>query len=303
MKFPRRTASRLVLVLALATSAACATKAPRPEGPPTTPPAARVPDLSGKLGVQLYSVRALMDQDPEGTLRRVREMGFEAVEVHRIFAPTAAEFRARLDAAGLRARGMMTPFVRLQEDLEGLIADAKALGVEFVTCPWIPHEGEFSDADAQRAIEVFTAAGRALKAAGLRFTYHIHGYELHPGGLGETLLDRMLAQTEPGVVDFEMDVFYMVHGGADPVAYLERYPGRFPLLHLKDMKPGTPTGLRTGKTDPANTVAVGSGTIDMPAVIAAAERQGAVFYFVEDESPSAPENLPRSLGYLRAAAP
>jgi sugar phosphate isomerase/epimerase len=251
--------------------------------------------LEAKLGLQLYSLRAQLAQDLRGTLASIRAMGVTQVEVHKTFDLPAAEFRRALDEAGLAARSMMSPFDRLRDDLPAVIADAKALGAGFVVCPWIPHEDGFDDADARRAIEVFTAAGRAIRAAGLRFAYHLHGYEIH-------LLDRLLRETAPGVVDFEMDVFYVVHGGGDPVALLERHPGRFPLLHLKDMRAGTPTGLRTGKTDPANTVAVGAGVIDMRPIVAAAERAGAAFYFLEDESAAAPENLPRSLAHLRALA-
>lgn len=168
----------------------------------------------------------------------------------------------------------MTPFQRLQTDLPGVIADAKALGARFVSCPWIPHEGTFDDDDERRTIAVFQAAGTGLWAAGLRFVSHIHGYELAPSGTGEPHLDRMLKATQAGVVDFEMDVFYVTHGGGDPVRYLQTYPGRFPLLHLKDMKAGTP--------------------------FAAAERQGTLLYFVEDERPHALTALPKSLSYLKS---
>jgi sugar phosphate isomerase/epimerase len=290
-------AARLATLAALATSCAAPQRpAPAAPGP--------IPDVSTKLGVQLYSVRAALEKDVPGTLAVVRQMGFTHVEIHKTFALSSAEFRAALDRAGLASPSMMAPFDRLGADLPGVIADAKALGARFVSCPWIPHEGTFDEADARRAIERFNSAGAALKAAGLRLVSHIHGYELAPlpgSTTGERLLDLILRETQPGTADFEMDVFYMTLGGADPVAYLEKFPGRFPLLHLKDMRPGTVVN-HTGKTDPENTMAVGAGRIDFRRIIPAAEKQGAELYFIEDEGKGALDHLPQSLAHVRGLA-
>jgi sugar phosphate isomerase/epimerase len=263
---------------------------------------AAVPDISKQLGVQLYSMRHHMEKDLPGTLRRVREMGYTLVEAHSFFGRTPEQFRAELDAAGLRAVGVLVPFKLLDEDPATAVANAKAIGAAFVGTAWIPHEGEFSMADAERAVNVFRKAGAVAKAAGLRIHYHLHGYEYHPGKIGERIADYMIKNTEPGVIDFELDVFYSTLAGVSAEEYLRTYPGRFPLLHLKDMRKGTPTGTRTGKTDPNNTVAVGSGIVPFAPIIRAAVASGAQYFFVEDESDAAAENLPQSLKHIHGLA-
>ncbi len=113
-----------------------------------------------------------------------------------------------------------------------------------------------------------------------------------------TLFDILMAETKPEFVTFEMDVFWVVHGGQDPVKLLDKYGDRFMLFHLKDMKDGTPIGLLTGKADPKNDVALGQGRIDYRKVLSAAERAGAKWYFIEDESPTSEQQIPQSLRYL-----
>lgn len=299
---PLRRARFDPLALPLVALAACKSGAP-PAPPSAGPGADGRPPFADRVGVQLYSVRHQLKEDVPGTLARVARMGFREVEVYKTWGLTPAAFRAELDRNGLRARSLMVNFDALEKDIAAVIADAKILGAGFVTVAWIPHQGdEYTAADNERAIAVFTTAGTALKAAGLRFAYHCHGYEFHPGGLGERLFDQMIQRTQPGVVDFELDVFWAVHGGADPVEYLRRYPGRFPLLHLKDMRAGTPTGLRTGKADDEASTEIGTGTIDMAPIARAAEAAAGAtppYYFIEDEGRAAPEQLPRSLAYLR----
>jgi sugar phosphate isomerase/epimerase len=303
-----RRVSILGFACALATAAACKSGPTPVEPAPASPGAAvtRAP-FGERIGVQLYSVRNQLKADVRGTLAAVARMGFRDVEVYKTWGLTPAEFRAELDKNGLRARSLMVGFDAVEKDIATVIADARILGAGFVTVAWIPHQGDtYTAEDNERAIAVFTGAGTALRDAGIRFAYHCHGYEFHPGGIGERLFDQMIQRTPPGVVDFELDVFWAVHGGADPVAYLRRYPGRFPLLHLKDMRAGTPVGLSNGKADDEASTEIGTGTIDMAPIVRAAEAAAGDVppsYFIEDESRAAPEQLPRSLGFLRALKP
>jgi sugar phosphate isomerase/epimerase len=111
-------------------------------------------------------------------------------------------------------------------------------------------------------------------------------------------MDLMMKETDPENVRFQMDIFWVVHPGHDPVKWLEKYPKRWELVHLKDMKKGVKTGEFTGKTDVANDVALGTGQMDWPAILRAAKKAGVKYYFIEDESPTVTEQIPQSLKYL-----
>ena len=266
---------------------------------PVAPPAAlpRTP-FAKRVGLQLFSLRNQLDADLPGTLTLVQQMGFQQVEAYSLHGQTAAQLRAMLDERELSVGGFLAPFERFEADAAGVIEDAQVLGAPVVGCAWIPHPGGYTAETNERAIEVFTNAGLLARTAGLRFVYHPHGYEFHPGGIGETLLDQMIQRTETGVVDFEMDTFWIVHAGADPVAYLNRYPDRFPLFHLKDMREDTPRGLTTGSASPNSNVQLGTGIIGFSPIIQTAEAQGEAVYFIEDESNLVVRTLPLSLQYL-----
>ena len=206
------------------------------------------------------------------------------------------KLRAQLTARGLRPVSGLFPFERYRDDVESLAVEAKALGLEYLGCAWIPHQ-TFDEKTAREAIAVFNRAGEALARHGLKFFYHIHGYEFQPHGAG-TLFDLMMTETKPQFVRYEMDVFWVVHPGQDPVKLLEKYGNRFELMHVKDMKKGTPTGLLTGKSDVKNDVTIGTGMMDYPAILRAAQKAGVKYYFLEDESPTSVQQIPLSLRFL-----
>ena len=132
---------------------------------------------------------------------------------------------------------------------------------------------------------------------GLKFFYHVHGFEFQPFGQG-TLLDLLFQETNPKYVNYEMDIFWIVFPGQDPVKLLEKFPNRWQLMHLKDMRKGTQTGALTGGTDVKNDAALGQGLMDLPAILGAAKKAGVKWYFIEDESPWSEKQLPESLKYL-----
>ena len=139
--------------------------------------------------------------------------------------------------------------------------------------------------------------GRAMRDAGLRFLYHVHGYEFQKGPDG-TLFDALATQTERGVVDFQMDVFWVVHGGANPVELFANYPGRFPSTHLKDMRKGTKVNEPTGDAPDDTSVVLGEGIVDIAGVLRAANKAGVKNHFIEDEHPQSEKQIPRSIEYL-----
>ena len=253
---------------------------------------------SGTLGLQLYSLRHLFEKgDIAGTLAMVRRWGFTDVEAAGTYKLAPADFAAQVKKAGLRIASTGADFNLLAKDVGSVIKEAQAFGAKQVMCAWIPHQGRFSRADVDKAAPVFTSVGRAMRDAGLRFLYHVHGYEFQQGPEG-TLFDALAKQTERGIVDFQMDVFWVVHGGANPIELFAKYPGRFPSTHLKDMRKGTRTGEPTGNAPDDTSVTLGQGIVDIPGILRAANKAGVELHFIEDEHPQSEKQIPRSLEYL-----
>jgi sugar phosphate isomerase/epimerase len=255
------------------------------------------PSFKGPLGLQLYSLRDQFAKDVPGTLDKVRDLGFKNVELAGTYGLSPEKFKEALDARGLKAISGHFPYERFRDDVDGVIREAKIFGLEWVGCAWIAHRDPFDEKTCRDAIAVFNTAGEALAKQGIKFFYHTHGYEFQPYGDG-TLFDLMMAQTRPDFVCYEMDVFWIVHAGQDPVLLLEKYGNRFQLFHLKGMKDSTPTGLLTGHSDVSNDVPLGVGKIDFPPLLRAAEKAGVKWYFIEDESPLVEQQIPESLRYL-----
>ena len=260
------------------------------------------PLFEGPVGLQLYSLRNQLGKDVPGTLDEVRSWGIKYVELAGTYKLTPSEFRAQLDAHGLTAISGHFPYERWRDDPQGVLQDAEKLGLKYVGCAWIPHQGAFDEVACRQAIAVFNRAGDLATAHHMIFFYHPHGYEFQPFGKG-TLFDLMKretkTQTNPEHLQFEMDIFWVAHAGQDPARLLEKYPGRWALMHLKDMKKGTPTGLLTGSSPVSNDVVLGTGQLDMPGILRAAKKVGVKSYFIEDESSASEKQIPESLRYLR----
>ena len=253
--------------------------------------------FKGPIGLQLYSLRAEMIRNVPATLEKVKSYGIKNVELAGTYNLSPKRFRELLDANGLNPISGHWPFERLQGDLLKVVEEAKALGLRYVGCAWIPHQGSFNESECRKAIQVFNDAGRELSKHGIRFFYHAHGYEFHKHKDG-TLMDLLVAETKPEWVAFQMDVLWVVFPGQDPVALLKKYGKRWELMHLKDLKRGVKTGDLSGKTDLTNDVVLGTGQMNWPAILKEAAKQGIKYYFIEDENPLAAEQIPQSLNYL-----
>jgi sugar phosphate isomerase/epimerase len=253
--------------------------------------------LKSVVGLQLYSVRAQMEKDVPGTLAEVRSWGIRFVELAGTSGLSPEVFKQHLEAAGLDAVSGHYSFEEWSRDPEAVLAQAARLGLVYVGCAWIPHEGAFDEAACRNAIAVFNRAGELAAQRHMRFFYHTHGYEFQPFH-GGTLFDLLMRRTDAEKVKFEMDIFWIAHAGQNPVKLLAKYPFRWELMHLKDMRKGTPTGLLTGSSDVKNDVAMGTGTLNLPAILRAANQAGVKWYFIEDESPDSEEQIPQSLRYL-----
>jgi sugar phosphate isomerase/epimerase len=251
--------------------------------------------LGGAVGLQLYSLRAYLPKDLPGTLKQVRAMGFREVEGAGLWGKTAPELKAALDAAGLRCQSAHMGYERLQKDLDGALAEARAVGATWVVCPWIA--AKITRDDTLRAAELFNRSAKAAASQGMRFGYHLHGYEFVPSPDG-TLFDTLAANTDPKQVEFQVDVFHTFHGGGDPARIINTHKSRVTSLHLKDLKKGAPVvaGQPTGTPD--IDVPVGTGQLNMPAILKAAKAAGVGLLYIEDESAAPLTSIPESVKYL-----
>ena len=252
----------------------------------------------GPTGLQLYSLRADFAKDVPGTLKFAHDLGFREVELAGTYKLTPVEFKKQLDDNGLVPIAGHFSFDKLRDDPESVAADAKALGLKYAGCAWIPHKGAWDEAQCRAAAAVFNKAGEVFAKYGIKVYYHCHGYEFVPFKDG-TLFDLLMTETNPKYVSFEMDILWVIFPGQDPVKLFEKYGKRWELVHLKDLKKGVQTGALTGHTDVTNDVALGSGQMDYPAILKAAQKAGVKYYFIEDESPSSREQLPQSLQFLK----
>jgi sugar phosphate isomerase/epimerase len=254
-------------------------------------------DFKGPVGLQLYSLRAQFAKDVPGTLDKVKAFGIVNVELAGTYGLSNAAFMKQLEARGLKARSAHFDYNRFRTEPEAVAQEAKALGLEYAGCAWIPHSGTFDEKACRDTIAVFNKAGEVLAKHGVKFFYHTHGYEFSPLGDG-TVFDLLMKETDPKNVSYEMDIFWVVHAGQDAAKLLEKYGSRWQLMHLKDMKKSTPTGLLTGSSDVSNDVTLGEGKIDLVSILRAAKKVGVKYYFIEDESPTSEQQIPQSLKYL-----
>lgn len=260
-------------------------------------------DFHNHVGLQLWSLRAQTKESTTGALDQAKAYGFTEIETAGTGSLTTDQFAAELKSRGLHAVSAHLGYDLLQKDLAGTIAAAKTLGVKFLICPSLPHgKGGFKEEDAHRVAADFNTFGEACKAAGLRFGYHPHGFEFTPtaAGGGEVVFDVLVRETKPDLVCYEMDVFWVYHAGQDPAKLLAKYPNRWVLMHVKDMRKGALTGFSTGSAAPTDNVAVGSGQIDWPAVLGTAQKIGVQHYLIEDETPTPLQCIPESVAYLKA---
>jgi sugar phosphate isomerase/epimerase len=246
-------------------------------------------------GIQLYTVGADFAKDPAGTLKKLAEIGYKEVETAGFANLTAAQLRDLLKETGLHA-----PSAHLRfgvDDTGKLLADAKALGAEYavssVLLPPAPQAGAGSrkninqlQADDFKAIAALAnEIARNAKAAGLQYAYHNHNFEFRDLGGGQTGYEILLRETDPALVKFEADTGWMKVAGADPVAFLTKYPERYVMLHIKDFKDiSAPVTIHGGGNEPMPTE-LGRGSIDLKAIVDAGKRAGVKHMFVEQEPP------------------
>ena len=243
-----------------------------------------------KIGLQLYTLRGMMKRSVPRTLEAVAKAGYREVEFAGYFSVKSREMKKLLDANGLTSPSAHIAMDALGAAWESTLEDANIIGHEYLTVAWID-EGERTVDGFKRIADRFNAAGRVAQAERVKLAYHNHAYGFEAID-GQVLYDILLRETDARYVAMEADVYWMRLARQDPLEWFTRYPGRFHMLHLKDMGP-----------PPKNEMLdVGKGVIDWPTLLSRSEA-GVRHYFVEHDEPRNPiESIRSSYRYLRAVS-
>ncbi len=254
-----------------------------------------------KIGVQLYTVRDLMKDDFDGTIAKVAQIGYKEVEFAGYFGRTGKQVRAVLDKNGLTAPSTHVQYDELDEKFPSVIETSKEIGLQYVICPWIPEDLRKSPDIWKQASAKFNKCGEQCKNAGLQFGYHNHWFEFLPVD-GKLPYDQLLKDCDANLVKMEMDLCWITAAGGDPIKYFNEYPGRFPLVHVKDIKKLPKVSEAGGQNfgDSLNELtSVGSGIIDWKKIFSYSDKAGIKHYIVEHDKPEHPlENIAASYQYL-----
>jgi sugar phosphate isomerase/epimerase len=241
-----------------------------------------------RIALQLYSVRDLTARDMVGTLGRIAEQGYRAVEFAGFGGVPVARLRAALDDLNLRAVGAHIGLDDVRTNSGRVLADLQALGTGYAVVASAGEASRQNVAQVRQVAEILNRNGEMCREAGLRFAYHNHAYEFAPLG-DTTMFDLLLGETDPELVAFELDVYWAHYAGVDETELLRRLAGRVPLVHVKDMAAGE-------QREPAP---VGEGIFHWREVLEACSAAGVEWYIVEQDNPSDPlAEVERSLRYL-----
>lgn len=224
------------------------------------------------IGLQLYTLRTLLEDDFRGTIEKVAEIGYDEVEFAGYYDRAPDAIAGLIDELGLAAPAAHIPLQRIREAPEEVLQTARAIGHEYIVCPYLAESERSSLDDYRSRAEEFSAFGQRCTEAGLQFAYHNHDFEFADTN-GTRPYDVLLSETDPAHVKMELDLYWIVEAGAAPIDYIAQNPDRYPLCHVKDRGPD-------GGMTP-----VGEGTIDFGALFRAADFQ---HYFVEHDNPDAP---------------
>lgn len=240
-----------------------------------------------RIGIQLYTLRSLLDKDFEGVLKKLAALGYKEFEFAGYYERKPKELRKFLDDLGVKAPSTHQGLAVFEQKMDWLIETAKILGHEYVVCPWISPEMRTMD-NYKKLAASFNQIGAACQKAGLRFAYHNHDFEFETID-GQIPFEVLLAETDPKLVFMELDLFWIKKAGKDALAYFEKAPGRYALCHVKDMD-------ANGKM-----TEVGKGQIDFGKIFAQAKLAGLKHFFVEHDQPEEPlQSVATSAQHLKA---
>jgi len=232
---------------------------------------------SPKLGLELYTVRDIFQQDPMGTLEKVAAIGYREVE----FAGGGYDkmdhvaLRKTMDRVGLVAPSLQVTYEILSADFDGSVKMAKTLGADTIVVAWVNETGR-TDEGWKIVVSDFNRLAARLKKVGLGFAYHNHNFEFAKRPNGASLFDTLTADTDPALVKLELDIGWVVEAGADPKAIIASLPGRIYAYHVKD---------RTATGDVTN---IGQGVINLTDIFTLNRSSGVEHFYVEIENAAPP---------------
>lgn len=226
-----------------------------------------------EIGIQLYSLRREMAEDFEGTLAQLAEIGFTEMEFAGYHGKSPQEVRSILDGFGLTSPAAHIQLTAIRQNLEREIEIAAAIGQQYIVVPSLPGDERSLD-DYQRHAEALNRAGELAREAGITMAYHNHDFEFDVQEGGKIGYDILTSQTDPDLVVFEMDLYWAEVAGYDPTFFFLKYPGRYPMIHVKD---------RAGSGE---MVDVGRGYIDFVDLFSYGKKGGFKHYFIEHDNPT-----------------
>lgn len=253
--------------------------------------------LAPKPGIVSYTFRNEFSKDIPGTLDYIKSLGIDNIEFSNLFGQNAYDMKVMIDRRGIRCTSYGVSWDDLMNKRSTVIENAKILGANYVRVAWVPHDKPWDLEFTHKTAAAFNEIGRDLKSHGLLFCYHNHGYEFQPHGKG-TLFDVLVQETNPEYVGYEIDILWTHFPGQDPARLIKKYPKRFKLMHLKDLKTGIQGDL-SGKTSTDNDVTLGTGQIDLKKVLKASKKSSIEHFYIEDENVRAWDQVPQSLKYLK----
>ena len=229
------------------------------------------------IALQLYTVRTNAVEDLAGTLKKVAAIGYKAVELAGMYGHDVRELKTMLDDLGLKVIGSHTPRIDLENKLPRVLEENQILGNKYIVFPWLPEDQRKTAQDWIRLAESINVIAAKCKEAGFQFCYHNHDFEFAKFD-GQTAYDIMFSRFTPGLVHVELDVYWTHHANVDTLAYIRRFAGQIPLVHLKDMT----------KTSPHTFAEIGEGLIDFKPIIEASLASGAQYFVVEQDKGDRP---------------
>lgn len=254
-----------------------------------------------RLGMQLYTVRNEMAKDFEGTLAKVAALGFKEVEFAGYFDRTPQAVRATLDKLGLTAPSTHIDLATITDKLPQVIESSRIIGHKYIVLPWLDDNARKDPGIWQRVADTLNKASETAKPAGITMAYHNHHFEFAPGPGGQLPLDFLLGATAKSGVVVELDLAWITAAGQDPVAFFKKYPGRFPMVHVKGLAKLTPNGATRPINELLPDIAdVGGDAVNWGRIFANASTGGIQHYFVEHDNAKDPlASLASSYKYLQ----
>jgi sugar phosphate isomerase/epimerase len=234
-------------------------------------------DVRDNFGLQLYTLRDVLPADPTGILKQVASYGYKQIESYEgpqgiFWGMKNTEFKKRMDDLGMK---IVSSHCDINKDFDRKAAEAAEIGMNYLICPYLGPQKTVDD--FKKFAETFNQLGETCKKNGIRFGYHNHDYGFVPLE-GQMPQDVLMQNTDKNLVDFEMDIYWVVTAGQDPIAWIDKYAGRFKLCHIKDRKKGAPLSQRDASVD------LGTGSIDFKKILKEAGRKGMEYYIVEQEA-------------------